>query len=189
MRGADGKIVPARSSEGIDVVSTGLIARADSALVWSGLTATAAIESFASPAVWSGVDVVIVDLPPGHAEIAMKVATSFPQASAVLVTTGSVLAVDECRRAANFMQRMEIPVLGLVDNMALTYCGTCERYSEVFPGGLVEALAGEVGVPVLARVIFGADPASGTAMAPVVSAIVPALGLAAGIAGTDEVEE
>src|SRR5216684_2706651 len=72
IRGEEGNIVPARSSEGIDVVSTGLIARANSALVWSGPTATAAIESFASPSVWSGADVVVVDLPPGHAEAVMK---------------------------------------------------------------------------------------------------------------------
>lgn len=179
MEGAAGEIVPAQSSEGIRVVSTGLISRADSALVWSGPTATAAIESFASPGVWAGADVVIVDLPPGHGEIAMKVATSFLRARAVLVTTGSALAVDECRRAANFMQRMEIPILGLVDNMARTYCGACASYSEVFPGDRVEALGGEIGVPVLARVTFGSDPAFGEAMAPVVSAIALGLGLPA----------
>lgn len=177
MQGADGEIVPALSAEGIGVVSTGLIARTNSALVWSGPTASAAIESFASSAVWSASDVVIVDLPPGHAEIAIKVATTFPQAHGFLVTTGSALAIGECRRAATFMQRMEITIAGLVENMAQTYCNTCSTYQEVFPGRKAQALADEIGVPLLARIVFGMDPAAGEAVEPMADAVVTAFNL------------
>jgi ATP-binding protein involved in chromosome partitioning len=167
MAGADGQILPARSADGVLVASSALISRSDSALVWSGPTATAAIDALTQDRTWRDADVLLVDLPPGHGETAVTVARQLRDAITLLVTTGSELATQECRRAARFFQRMEVSIAGIIENMAEFECRECGAVSDTFPEHRAADLAGELGVPLMVRVPFGADVAHAERLDPV----------------------
>lgn len=171
----DGRVVPARSAEGIRVASTALLARDTSALVWSEATAGSGLRLLAAPATWQDVDVLVVDLPPGHGAIAVEVANRFAGAFGVLVTTGSALALEECVRGATFFQRMEAPLLGMVENMAGVRCATCGTHTAVFPGDRAASVAAGLGIVVLAHVPLGAAVEHGDGLGRVCAAVLERL--------------
>lgn len=171
--GADERgIRPAHSTDGVRVVSSALLARESSALVWSEATAVAAIATLTSSGVWRDIDLLVVDLPPGHGGITVEVARRLPGARAVLVTTGSPLALEECVRAATFLQRMEVGLVGLIENMAQFYCGECQSYREVFEKDSVATAAAKLDAAVLGRIHFGADIAHGEGLDDAVTACI-----------------
>lgn len=171
MRPVDGRIVPALSADSIRVGSIGLVVGQDTALVWSDATTVGAVRVLTEPAAWEECDVLVVDLPPGQVAATAELASRFPDAECVLVTTGSALALEECRRAATFLRRMELALVGVVENMAFTACATCESAQDLFGGDGAAITAGELGVPLLARLPFGAGVETGRGLQGVVAAL------------------
>jgi ATP-binding protein involved in chromosome partitioning len=171
----NGAVVPARTAEGVRLVSSALLARAESPLVWSGAAATSAIETLAAPAVWHDSNWLIVDMPPGHSEVAVAVARAFsPDARGVLVTTGSHLATQECIRSAGFFHRMEIPILGVVENMATLACAYCANINNVFDATGVIEMCNQAKLDLLTRVPLGAAVAYGEGLGEVTAAAAAA---------------
>ncbi|NUS15321.1 MAG: P-loop NTPase [Streptomyces sp.] len=171
MRAEDGVMRPAACAESVTVASIGLIAHQDTALVWSDATAAGAVQLLTAPGMWADRDVLLVDLPPGQGRVTTELAQRFPTAECLLVTTGSPLALEECVRAAAFLRRMELPVAGLIENMAFCPCAGCGAHNALFDAKDAERVAERLGVPLLARLPFDAGVAAGAGLREAAAAV------------------
>jgi ATP-binding protein involved in chromosome partitioning len=146
-----------RIGEGkIKLLSMGLLADEDQALLWRGLIVQKAVAQFIQDADWSGVDYLLIDTPPGTGDIAMTLARLLPQIGQVVVTTPAIAAQRVAARAADFARKSNIRVLGVIENMSGLICSCGERHN-LFGVGGGAALAGELGVPLLAEISLRAE--------------------------------
>ncbi|MEK7251946.1 MAG: Mrp/NBP35 family ATP-binding protein [Actinomycetota bacterium] len=168
---SDRKIVPIEA-HGIQVVSTGLLVETEeTALMWRGLMLGKALEQFLHDVAWDpDLDYLILDMPPGTGDIQMALARLLPQAEMVVVTTPQKAAQKVAARVADMARRSYMPVVGVIENMSGFTTAEGVRY-DLFGTGGGEALANDLGVPLLARVPL--DPLvveGGDEGAPVVTA-------------------
>jgi ATP-binding protein involved in chromosome partitioning len=145
------KIVPAER-HGIQVVSVGFLTDDDSPVIWRGPMLHQTIQQFFREVRWDNVDYLIVDMPPGTGDVALSLSQSVPVAGAVLVTTPQTVSVADTRRAAHMYRKLNIPTLGLIENMSHFVCGGCGHEADVFGRGGGERLAAELSVPFLGSV-------------------------------------
>jgi len=145
------KIVPAEQY-GIQLVSMGFLTEDDSPVIWRGPMLHGVIQQFFREVKWTGVDYLIVDMPPGTGDIALSLSQSIHVSGSVVVTTPQTVSVADTRRAVRMYQKLNIPTLGLVENMSHFVCSTCGHESDIFGKGGGEALASELNVPFLGRV-------------------------------------
>jgi ATP-binding protein involved in chromosome partitioning len=149
---ADGdKIVPAEK-HGVQIVSMGVLTNADAPVIWRGPMLHGAIQQFFREVRWDNLDYLIVDLPPGTGDVALSISQSVPVAGAVVVTTPQTVSVADTRRAVRMYQKLNVPTLGLVENMSYFACPGCGRESDLFGRGGGERLAGEMDVPFLGSI-------------------------------------
>ena len=164
------KIVPAERF-GIQAVSMGFLTEDDAAVIWRGPMLHGAIQQFFREVRWTDVDYLIVDMPPGTGDVALSLSQSVPVAGAVLVTTPQSVAVADTRRAIHMYRKLNIPTLGLIENMSHFVCPGCGRESDLFGKGGGAALAEELAVPFLGHVpINEAVRSAGDAGTPIVLA-------------------
>jgi ATP-binding protein involved in chromosome partitioning len=168
----NGAARPTESVESISVASIGLIARQDTALVWSDSTAAAAVRFLTAPDMWLDHDTLLIDLPPGQGRITTELAQIYAHAECVLVTTGSDLALEQCRRAAAFLRKMELRITGIVENMAFSRCPHCGSEHSLFEADETPMVAEELDVPLLARLAFSAEIEAGNGLEGVARAVV-----------------
>lgn len=166
----DGGIVPAEAF-GVQAVSLGFLTQDDAPVIWRGPMLHGAIQQFFRDVKWTDVDYLIVDMPPGTGDVALSLSQTVPVSGAVVVTTPQTVSVADTRRAVKMYQKLNIPVIGVVENMSHFECAGCGREADLFGKGGGEALATELGVPFLGRVPL-AEPVrvGGDAGTPVVSA-------------------
>jgi ATP-binding protein involved in chromosome partitioning len=145
------KIVPAEQY-GIQLVSMGFLTEDDSPVIWRGPMLHGVIQQFFREVKWTGVDYLIVDMPPGTGDIALSLSQSIHVSGSVVVTTPQTVSVADTRRAVRMYQKLNIPTLGLVENMSHFVCPTCSHESDIFGKGGGEGLASELNVPFLGRV-------------------------------------
>jgi len=145
------KIVPAERY-GIQVVSMGFLTEDDAPIIWRGPMLHGAIQQFFRDVRWRDRDYLIVDLPPGTGDVVLSLSQSVPVTGAVLVTTPQSVSVADTRRAVHMFRKLNIPTLGLIENMSHFVCPGCGRESDPFGRGGGEALAGQLGVPFLGHV-------------------------------------
>jgi ATP-binding protein involved in chromosome partitioning len=149
---ADGdKIVPAEK-HGVQIVSMGFLTNDDAPVIWRGPMLHGAIQQFFREVRWDNLDYLIVDLPPGTGDVALSISQSVPVAGAVVVTTPQTVSVADTRRAVRMYQKLNVPTLGLVENMSYFACPGCGRESDLFGRGGGERLAGEMDVPFLGSI-------------------------------------
>lgn len=162
------KILPAEAY-GIQAVSMGFLTQDDAPVIWRGPMLHGAIQQFFRDVKWSDVDYLIVDMPPGTGDVALSLSQTVPVAGAVVVTTPQTVSVADTRRAVKMYQKLNIPVIGLIENMSHFVCGGCGKEADIFGKGGGEALATELGIPFLGRIPL-AEPVrtGGDAGAPVV---------------------
>jgi ATP-binding protein involved in chromosome partitioning len=146
-----GKIVPAEQY-GIQLVSMAFLTQDDSPVIWRGPMLHGVIQQFFREVRWDNIDYLIVDMPPGTGDIALSLSQSVPVAGSVVVTTPQVVSVADTRRAVRMYQKLNVPTLGLVENMSHFVCPSCSHESDIFGKGGGEALATELSVPFLGRV-------------------------------------
>jgi ATP-binding protein involved in chromosome partitioning len=173
--GAEGKIHPNERQIGdglLKVVSMGhLVDDEAQALMWRGLILTRALEQFLTDVRWGDLDYLLVDMPPGTGDIQMGLARLLPRSEMLIVTTPSVSAQKVAIRAADMARRGYLRVLGVIENMSSFRCEHGEQYA-LFGEGGGQALADEIGVPLLAQVPIepalaaGADAGEPVALAP-----------------------
>ena len=145
------KIVPAEQY-GIQLVSMAFMTTDDSPVIWRGPMLHGVINQFFREVRWDDVDYLIVDMPPGTGDIALSLSQSVPVSGAVVVTTPQTVSVADTRRAVRMYQKLNVPTLGLVENMSHFVCPSCAHESDIFGKGGGEALAAELSVPFLGRV-------------------------------------
>ena len=145
------KIVPAEQY-GIQLVSMAFLTNDDAPVIWRGPMLHGVVNQFFREVKWENVDYLIVDMPPGTGDIALSLSQTVPVAGAVVVTTPQVVSVADTRRAVRMYQKLNVPPLGLVENMSHFLCPSCQHESDIFGKGGGEALATELSVPFLGRV-------------------------------------
>ena len=145
------KIIPAEQY-GIQLVSMAFLTSDDSPVIWRGPMLHGVINQFFREVRWDNVDYLIVDMPPGTGDIALSMSQSVPVSGAVVVTTPQTVSVADTRRAVKMYQKLNVPTLGLVENMSHFVCPSCAHESDIFGKGGGERLATELSVPFLGRV-------------------------------------
>ena len=139
----------------IKLLSMGLLADEDQALMWRGLMVQKAVAQFIEDADWSGIDYLLIDTPPGTGDIAMTLARLLPQMGQLVVTTPTIAAQRVAARAADFARKSNIRVLGVIENMSGFTC-TCGERHNVFGEGGGRSLSEELNVPLLAEIELNA---------------------------------
>ena len=145
----DGKSILPMRAYGIEAMSIGLLVGDDTPMIWRGPMATQALTQLLRDTCWSDLDVLIVDLPPGTGDIQLTMAQKIPVAGAVVVTTPQEVATMDARKALKMFEKVDIPVLGLVENMAVHVCSQCGHAEHIFGSGGAQWMSEQYGVPVL----------------------------------------
>jgi ATP-binding protein involved in chromosome partitioning len=140
----------------IKLLSMGLLADEDQALLWRGLIVQKAVAQFIEDADWSGIDYLLIDTPPGTGDIAMTLARLLPQIGQIVVTTPALAAQRVAARAADFARKSNIRVLGIIENMSGLTCSCGQRHN-LFGEGGGQSLADELAVPLLAEISLEAQ--------------------------------
>lgn len=158
-RGSNGGIRPASGPLGLEVMSIGFfLQKADEALIWRGPMKYNVIKQFLADVDWGDLDYLIVDSPPGTGDEPLSVAQLIKNVDgAVIVTTPQDLAVDDVRRSINFCGTLNVPVIGVVENMCGFICPHCAGEIDIFKRGGGAAMADQMGVPYLGTIPI--DPA------------------------------
>jgi ATP-binding protein involved in chromosome partitioning len=145
------KIVPAEQY-GIQLVSMAFLTSDDAPVIWRGPMLHGVIQQFFREVRWRDIDYLVVDLPPGTGDVALSLSQSVPVSGSVVVTTPQTVSIADTRRAVRMYQKLNVPVLGLVENMSHFVCPSCQHESDIFGKGGGEALAAELGTPFLGRI-------------------------------------
>jgi ATP-binding protein involved in chromosome partitioning len=148
---ADKRIVPP-VAHGIKVISMGMLVPPDQPIIWRGPMLHGAVQQFMRDVLWGELDYLVVDLPPGTGDVALSMAQSVPMAGAVLVTTPQGVSVSDVRKAFGMFRQLNIPILGVVENMSHFVCGHCQERTEIFGGGGGRKMAEELQIPFLGEV-------------------------------------
>jgi ATP-binding protein involved in chromosome partitioning len=145
------KIVPAEKY-GVQVISMGFLTTDDAAVIWRGPMLHGAIQQFFRDVRWDNLDYLIVDMPPGTGDVAMSLSQTVPVAGAIVVTTPQQVSLADSRRAVRMYQKLNIPTLGIVENMSHYACPSCGHESDIFGRGGGEKMAQQLEVPFLGRI-------------------------------------
>jgi len=156
------KIVPLEA-HGVKIISLGFLIERDQPAIWRGPIVMKIVNQFLRDVAWGQLDYFIVDMPPGTGDAQLSLVQATHVAGAVIVTTPQEVAVGDALRGAKMFQRVNVPVLGIVENMSWFECPHCGKPSSLFGSGGGERLANELGLPLLGqiplhpRVMEGAD--------------------------------
>ena len=148
-RGA--KLAPVPNRYNVPLLSTGQIAAPGQAIAWSGPMAGRALEQLVD-ASWGDTELLIIDLPPGTGDVQLSMLQKHKPAGAVIVSTPQDLALMDATRAIGLFEQMDVPIVGMVENMAGYLCPHCGEFSDPFGSGGAEAAAGVMGLDFLGRV-------------------------------------
>jgi len=146
----DDVIVPPEAN-GVRLISMGFFAREDQAVIWRGPMLHKALEQFLTDVYWGELDYLIVDMPPGTGDISLSIAQFLPRAEVLVVTTPQPAAQRVAQRAAAMAEKVDLQVIGVIENMSWFTGDDGKRY-ELFGAGGGEELAGELDVPLLAQI-------------------------------------
>ena len=145
-------LIPAEADGGIKLMSVNLLLEdVNSPVVWRGPVISGLIEQFWSDVRWGELDYLFVDMPPGTGDVALTVFQSLPVDGIVIVSTPQDLVKMIVSKAFNMAKMMNVPVLGLVENMSYYTCPDCGKKINIFGESAIDGTAGEFGVPVLAK--------------------------------------
>ena len=150
-------IFPAETEKGIEVMSINLMLDSDDApVIWRGPVIAGAVKQFWEDVAWGELDVMVIDMPPGTGDVPLTVFQSIPLDGVVVVSTPQDLVGMIVRKAVNMANMMNIPVLGLVENMSYALCPDCGKRIELFGKSKIAQEAAALHLPVLAQLPF--DP-------------------------------
>ena len=147
----DGKSIVPAEKFGVQVVSMAFLTQDDQAIVWRGPMLHGAIQQFFRDVAWKDLDYLIVDMPPGTGDVALSLSQTVPVVGAIVVTTPQQVSLADSRRAIRMYQKLNIPPMGIVENMSYYSCTNCHHEADLFGHGGGEALAAEMNVPFLGR--------------------------------------
>jgi len=146
---ADNKSIEPMRAFGLEAMSIGFLVDADTPMIWRGPMATSALVQLFTDTLWGDLDYLLVDLPPGTGDIQLTLAQKIPVAGAVIVTTPQDIATLDARKALLMFQKVEVPVLGIIENMAVHVCSNCGHAEHLFGEGGGQRMSERYGVPLL----------------------------------------
>ncbi|WP_414714667.1 MULTISPECIES: Mrp/NBP35 family ATP-binding protein [unclassified Sphingobium] len=152
----DKQLIPVQSPLGIPMLSMGHLVEPGKALAWRGPMAGNALAQLIE-ADWGDVELLIVDMPPGTGDVQLSMVQKHKPVGAVIVSTPQDLALIDAVRAVSLFEQTQVPIIGLVENMAGYACPHCGEMSDPFGQGGAEAAAGEMGMPFLGRIPLAID--------------------------------
>jgi ATP-binding protein involved in chromosome partitioning len=145
----DGKTIIPMQAHGLSVMSIGFLVEEDTPMIWRGPMVTQAMMQLLTDTRWEQLDYLIVDLPPGTGDIQLTLSQKVPVAGAVIVTTPQDIALLDARKALKMFEKVDVPVLGIVENMATHVCSNCGHEEHIFGEGGGERMAAQYAVPYL----------------------------------------
>ena len=150
----DGKLmIPARSLEGVDIMSANLLLDHDTdPVIWRGPVIAGAVKQFWTETLWKDVDYMFVDMPPGTGDVPLTVFQSLPVDGIIIVTSPQELVGMIVAKAVNMAKKMNVPILGIVENMSYLECPYCGKHINVFGESHTEQVAEEYGLKLLAQI-------------------------------------
>jgi len=146
---ADGKTMEPMENYGVQVMSIGFMVDADNPMIWRGPMATQALEQLLRQTNWPELDYLIVDMPPGTGDIQLTLSQRVPLTGAVIVTTPQDIALLDAKRGTKMFEKVGVPILGLVENMAVHVCENCGHIEHVFGEDGGKRMAAEYGIDFL----------------------------------------
>ena len=143
---ADGKTMEPLQNFGVRVMSIGFLVEADNPMVWRGPMATQALEQLLRQTNWGELDYLVVDMPPGTGDIQLTLAQKVPLTGAVIVTTPQDIALLDAKKGIRMFEKVGVPILGIVENMAVHVCTQCGHVEHIFGEDGGKRLAAEFGI-------------------------------------------
>lgn len=148
----DGRTLEPLTGHGVKVMSMGFLVAEDTPMIWRGPMVQSAIQQMLRDVAWGELDVLVVDMPPGTGDAQLTLAQQVPLAGAVMVSTPQDIALLDARKGLNMFRRVDVPVLGIVENMSYFCCPNCGHRSDIFGHGGARAEAGRLGVDFLGEI-------------------------------------
>ena len=145
------EILPVEA-QGLKIISMGLLNPGDKPMIWRGPMLHSVMNQFLRSVVWGKLDYLIVDLPPGTGDVQLSLIQIVPVTGAVLVTTPSVVALADVRKAMEMFRQVNVDILGIVENMSFFNCPHCQGKIDIFGHGEGERIAKIFGVPLLGEI-------------------------------------
>ena len=153
----EGRILKPMEGYGLKVMSMGFLVEEDTPMIWRGPMVMSALTQMLREVAWGELDVLVVDMPPGTGDAQLTMAQQVPLAGAVIVSTPQDLALIDARKGLNMFRRVDVPVLGIVENMSYFLCPHCGERSDIFGHGGARAEAEKLGVPFLGEIPLHMD--------------------------------
>jgi ATP-binding protein involved in chromosome partitioning len=148
----DGKTLRPMENYGIKCMSMGFLVPEDTAMIWRGPMVMSALNQMLRDVLWGDLDIMVVDLPPGTGDAQLTMAQQVPLAGAVIVSTPQDIALIDARRGLSMFQKVDVPVLGIIENMSYFLCPHCGERSEIFSHGGARREAERLGCEFLGEV-------------------------------------
>lgn len=146
---ADGKTMAPLENFGVQVMSIGFLVDADNPMIWRGPMATQALDQLLRQTEWRELDYLLIDMPPGTGDIQLSLSQRVPLTGAVIVTTPQDIALLDARKGLRMFEKVSVPILGIVENMAVYSCPQCGHTAHIFGEGGGQGMAAQYGVDYL----------------------------------------
>jgi ATP-binding protein involved in chromosome partitioning len=146
---ADGKNMEPMENYGVQVMSIGFLVDSDNPMIWRGPMATQALEQLLRQTNWADLDYLIIDMPPGTGDIQLTLSQRVPLTGAVIVTTPQDIALLDAKRGIKMFEKVGVPILGIVENMAVHVCSNCGHQEHIFGADGGKKMAAEYGMDYL----------------------------------------
>ena len=153
---AEERLVPITAA-GIKLISIGFLVDPDQPVVWRGPMVHGVVTQFLGQVAWGELDYLIVDLPPGTGDVPLTLSQSIPLTGSVIVCTPQDIALADARRALKMYETLQVPTLGIIENMSYYLCPQCGHRDEIFDHGGAAATAKELSVPFLGEIPLNVD--------------------------------
>jgi ATP-binding protein involved in chromosome partitioning len=149
---ADGQKLAPLVAHGVKVMSMGFLVDEDAPMIWRGPMVQSAIQQMLGDVDWGQLDVMVVDLPPGTGDAQLTMAQRVPLAGAVIVSTPQDIALLDVKKAVNMFRKVDVPILGIVENMSYFCCPNCGHRTDIFAYGGARTTAAAMAVDFLAEI-------------------------------------
>jgi len=149
---AAGKKMKPMTRYGVEVMSIGFLVPEDTPMIWRGPMVMSALTQLLRETEWGEADVMVIDMPPGTGDVQLTLAQQTPLAGAVIVSTPQDLALIDARKGLNMFRKVNVPVIGIVENMSYFTCTKCGERHEIFGHGGAKEEASRIGVPFLGEI-------------------------------------
>ncbi len=146
---SDGKTIEAKIAHGVQVMSIGFLIEEETPMIWRGPMVTQALTQLLTDTNWKDLDYLIIDLPPGTGDIQLTLCQKVPVSGAIIVTTPQDIALLDAKKGLKMFEKVNVPVLGIVENMAIHVCSSCGHAEHIFGEGGGARMSEQYGVPLL----------------------------------------